>query len=152
MGLESLSIDFYSLCLWLGNMEVVYKIFHKINDNKLNAEPRRCREHIWLCISATLRSIQYFASKIHFSFFRKPRNLVIDAPDLFYTRFISQLLVSGVAIFFIKGILYDKRTLKKIHKAIWLGTFFIISGIAFTMAMLGSPNCDQFLKSIIGAG
>ena len=67
-------------------------------------------------------------------------SLVIDAPDLFYSRFISQLLVSGVAIFFIKGTLYDKRTLKNIHKATWLGTFFIISGKVFTVAMLGSPN------------
>ena len=92
-------------------LEVVYKIFHKINDNKLNAEKMwrwlrhrrlfsklattylnaetlRCRVICVLCISAPLRSLLYFASKIHFSFFRKPRNLVIDIPDLFYTHFI----------------------------------------------------------------
>ena len=49
-------------------------------------------------------------------------------------------------------IVYDLRTLKKVHRTTLFGTILIILGIALTVVLLGSPSWIQFLESNIGTG
>ncbi len=47
-------------------------------------------------------------------------------------------------------VVYDLRTLKKVHKATILGSVLIIVGIAFTVGLMDSESWAQLLESTIG--
>jgi hypothetical protein len=47
-------------------------------------------------------------------------------------------------------LIYDFRSLKKVHKATLLGIILIVLGIAFTVGLMESTSWAQFLKNNIG--